>query len=84
MIWSPSGEKNATVFALTNFYNYHFDNGGGLVDYKLIGMEGDPESAVEYYAGQIEIPPSIIQQWGASDEIIFTYVANQLGLTIIN
>jgi hypothetical protein len=47
-------------------------------------MEGDPEAAFDYYFGQIEIPASIIQQWGESDDIIFTYVANQLGLTLIN
>lgn len=83
-IWTPSGDKTATLFALTNFSNYHFDNGAGLVNYKLIGMEGDPESAFDYYFGQIEIPANIIQQWGASDDIIFNYVAYQLGLTIIS
>ncbi|MFN5250651.1 MAG: hypothetical protein ACK5DE_06355 [Bacteroidota bacterium] len=32
-IWTPSGEKTATIFALTNFSNYRFDNGPGLVSY---------------------------------------------------
>lgn len=83
-IWTPSGEKTATFFALTNFSNYRFDNGPGLVSYKLIGMEGDPESAYDYFLGTVEIPASVVQQWGASDDIIFDYVANQLNLTIIN
>lgn len=83
-IWTPSGEKIATIFALTNFSNYRFDNGPGLVSYKLTGMEGDPESAYDYFLGTVEIPSSVVQQWGASDDIIFDYVANQLGLTIIN
>ena len=83
IIWTSSGEKIATILALTNFSSYRFDNGSGLVNYKLVGMEGNPESAFDYYFGQIEIPANIIQQWGASDDIIFNYVANQLGLTII-
>lgn len=96
-VWTPSGEKTATIFALTNFSNYRFDNGPGLVSYKLTGMESPgtsidengqtitlPESAVDYFLGTIEIPANVIQQWGESDEIIFNYVANQLGLTIIN
>lgn len=95
-IWTPSGDKTATIFALTNFMSYHFDNGKGLVNYKLIGMESPgtsidengqlyslPETAIDYYFGQMEIPADIIQQWGASDDIIFNYVANQLNLTII-
>ncbi|MFN5250652.1 MAG: hypothetical protein ACK5DE_06360 [Bacteroidota bacterium] len=47
-------------------------------------MEGDPESAYDYFLGTVEIPASVVQQWGASDDIIFDYVANQLNLTIIN
>jgi hypothetical protein len=96
-IWTPSGEKTATIFALTNFTNYRFDNGPGLISYKLAGMESPgtsidengeivamPESAFDYFFGTMEIPANVIQQWGASDEIIFDYVASQLGLTIIN
>ena len=96
-IWTEKGDKVSTLFALTNFANYHFDNGAGLVSYKLIGMESPgtttdengntvnlPESAVDYYFGQINIPASVIQQWGTDDGIIFEYVATTLGLTIIN
>jgi len=96
-IWTPSGEKTAIIFALTNFTNYRFDNGPGLVSYKLTGMESPgtsidengeivamPESAFDYFMGTMEIPANVIQQWGESDDIIFNYVANQLGLTIIN
>ena len=39
-----------------------------------------PESAIVYFSGTIEIPPNIIQQWGTSDDIIWTYVLNTLGL----
>jgi hypothetical protein len=96
-IWTASGEKTATIFALTNFSDYHFDNGTGSVVYRLIGMESPgtsidvdgalinlPDSAVEYYIGKAFIPAEVIQQWGASDDIIFDFVAQQLGLTIIN
>lgn len=82
-IWTPSGDKNATLFSLTNFFNYHFDDGGGQVTYVLSGMEGDPESVISYYTANLPIPSNIIQQWGASDDIIFDYVASQLGLVII-
>lgn len=82
-VWTPSGIKVATILSLTNFFNYHFDDGGGEVTYVLSGMEGNPESAVNYYTANLPIPSSVIQQWGASDDIIYNYVASQLGLTII-
>lgn len=95
-IWTPTGLKNATYFALTDFFGYHFDNGIGKVTYKLIGMEPggtttledgtviqNPDSAVDYVTDNLEVPGSIIQQWGADDEIIFEYVATSLGLAII-
>jgi hypothetical protein len=80
-IWSEEGNKQASVFALTNFFDYHFDDGNGKVTYKLIGFEN--EVAVEYYTGEVEIPSSIIQQWASSDDLIFSYVANFLNLHII-
>ena len=82
-IWTASGEKTVTILALSNFFDYHFDNGNGKVTYKLIGMEGNPEAAQEYIVANIDIPASIVQQWGTSDDIIFNYVATTLNLTIL-
>jgi hypothetical protein len=82
-IWTATGQKEASILALTNFFDYHFDDGNGKVNYKLIGMEGEPASAFEYITANIEIPASIIQQWGADDSIIWNYIAEQLNLTLI-
>lgn len=82
-IWTATGQKEVTILALTNFFDYHFDDGGGKVTYKLIGMEGDPASAIEYITADVNIPSSIIQQWGASDDIIWNYVANFLNLVLL-
>ena len=93
-ILTHNGSKDATILALTNFYDYHFDNGTGKATFKLIGMEspgmtfdGDgnpvalPPSAVEYLVDEMLIPANIIQQWGADDTIIWDYVAQTLNLT---
>jgi hypothetical protein len=80
-IWTSSGNKEINVLALTNFFDYHFDNGSGKVEYKMINA--DPLGATEYFIGTIDIPASVIQQWGASDDIIWEYVASELGLTLI-
>jgi len=79
--WTPNGEKTISILALFNFYDYHFDNGAGKVTYKLIGLEN--ECAVEYFTENVEIPSSIVQQWGSSDDIIWNYVATALGLTLL-
>lgn len=85
-VWTTNGPKNATILSLSNFFNYHFDEGSGTVEYLILGMEtigNNPESAVEYYKANLEIPSSIIQQWGADDSIIWNYVAETLGLILI-
>ena len=33
--WTPEGEKSITIMSLNNFHDYHFDNGGGKVEYKI-------------------------------------------------
>lgn len=95
-IWTASGSKTATILSLNNFFDYHFDNGGGVVTYSLIGMESSgtttledgtvitmPESAVNYFTGNINVPSDIVQQWGASDDVIWNYVANSLDLIFV-
>jgi hypothetical protein len=80
--WTPEGEKTINLLALSNFSDYHFDDGAGKVEYKLIGA--DPElGATEYFINKLEVPASIIQQWGADDEIIWDYVVTTLGLVIV-
>ena len=92
-----TGIKTATIFSIRNIFDYHFDNGSAKVIYVLSGMEsrgtyvnenGDmqsyPESAIDYAVSQMDIPASVIQTWGTDDNVIFDYVANQLGITIIN
>ena len=80
--WTPEGEKTINLLALSNFSDYHFDDGSGKVEYKLIGADLEL-GATEYFTNKLEVPASIIQQWGADDTIIWDYVASTLGLTII-
>lgn len=82
-VWTANGEKSATILALVNFHDYHFDNGGGVVTYKLIGMEGDPQSAFEYFTGELAVPSEIVQQWGASDAIMWDFVGQSLNIIYI-
>ena len=77
-IWSPSGQRVVNKISLDNFYGYKFDDGIGYVDYTLIGSQGEI-----YYNGNVEIPSSIIQQWGSSDDVIWNYVLTTLNLTLV-
>jgi hypothetical protein len=95
-IWTATGNVPATYLGLINFYGYHFNDGPGTVEYTLIGMQDngsfvDDEgntivnapSAVDLFKGSLEIPAATVQQWGPSDDIIFEYVAQTLGLTLV-
>jgi len=79
--WSPeTGDITIDTLCLKDFFHYFFDGGGGIVSYSL----SNSQTQLDYFLGNIDIPSSTIQQWGASDDIIFDYVANSLSLTIIN
>lgn len=95
-IWTSTGNVPAVYLGLTNFYGYHFDDGPGIVEYTLIGMQDNgsfvddegntivnPPSAVDLFKGALQVPAATIQQWGASDDIIFEYVAQTLGLVLV-
>ena len=74
------GDITVDILCLKDFFHYFFDGGGGIVSYSL----SNSQTQLDYFSGNIEIPSSIIQQWGASDNIIWDYIANTLSLTIIN
>ena len=79
--WSPEmGDITIDVLCLKDFYHYFFDGGGGIVSYSL----SNSITNIDYFNSSVLIPASIIQQWGSSDEIIFNFVAEHLGLQIIN
>lgn len=78
--WSPeTGNITLNTLVLKDFHHYFFDGGNGIVSYCLKNSISD----LEYFNANIEIPSSIMQQWGASDDIIFEYVAEQLNLILI-
>jgi hypothetical protein len=81
--WTPTGQQTVTMFSLTDFFNYGFlPDCTGTVQYRLFNTQN--ESAVELIVSYLQIPSEIVQKWGADDNIIFDYVAQQLGFTIIN
>ena len=76
--WSPeTGNITIDTLCLKDFYHYFFDDGGGTVAYNL------QSNGLDYFPGAIAIPSSIVQQWGASDDVIWNYVANSLNLVLI-
>lgn len=81
-IWTANGQKEVNTLALNNFFDYHFDDGSGKVEYKLI-YANDETGAIDYIVAIIEIPSSVVQQWGADDSIIWNYVANSLNLQLL-
>ena len=78
-VWTSNGLSNIDCLAISNFFDYNFDNCGGKIEYKLI-ITDDENGATEFIKDTLEIPSEIVQQWGEDDSIIFDYVINKLGL----
>jgi hypothetical protein len=76
-IWSPEGQQAVSKLQLLTFYGYQFNDGPGYVDYQLLDSNN-----IMQFAATLIIPSNIVQQWGASDDIIWQYVSNTLGLII--
>lgn len=75
-IWVFGEDKIADILRLVVFTGYDFLGNSGQVSFEL---RNDLELI---FNGAVEIPDAIIQQWGADDQIIFDYVAQQLNLTL--
>ena len=78
--WSPeSGSISLDTLYLKDFFHYFFNGDGGMVSYSLINSSTN----VEFFQNNIAIPASIVQNWGASDDIIWNYVASELGFVFV-
>jgi hypothetical protein len=76
--WTPeNGDTTLNALCLKDFFHYFFDDGGGKVSYTI------QSNGLDNLSGVIDIPSNIIQQWGASDEVIWTYVAQQLNVVLL-
>jgi len=77
-VWSPDGFQPVGKLKFLTFYGYEFNDGPGYIDYELLGQNNEMK-----YQASLLIPSDIVQQWGDDDSIIWDYVANTLGLTLI-
>jgi len=78
-MWSPNGLQTATILSLTNFHDYHFDNGSGYVTYKLIGMQDNGYQTINNEDGTIttnKLPDSAIELHTADLEIPSNIIQN--------
>ena len=78
--WSPElGDISIDTLCLKDFFHYFFDGGGGVVSYTL----SNSQTGVDYFSGNINVPSSVVQQWGADDDIIWDYVSQTIGVVFV-
>lgn len=85
-IWSQGYIYNANVLKLCLYTGYDFIVSPGQVHYDLIQHEEDIDgSIIETILAEGNIPLTypLIANWGADDQPIFDYVAQQLQLTLV-
>jgi hypothetical protein len=76
----------ATIVRIDNYLGYNFIDNGGIVEFTICEyIEQYAPDGIEFtyikiplYSDAIDLPFSLVNQWGASDEIIFDYVIDQV------
>jgi len=76
----------ATLVRIDNYTGYNFIDSGGLVEYTICEyIEQYAPDGIEYtyikvplFSDTMSLPFSLVNQWGASDEIIFEYVIDHV------
>lgn len=86
--WVNGVIKTLTVFKLDNYFQYDFLMWPGRVHYCLCEYNTfTDDNGVEYpnhitiIDGNVDLPLTLIENWGTDDTPIFDYVLTQLGLT---
>jgi hypothetical protein len=85
-IWKEGVFHPVNVLKLGSYSGYDFIASPGQVHYDLIHHEQDVDgSIIEMVVadGYVPLTFALVQQWGADDQIIFDYVAQELAITLV-
>lgn len=89
-VWHQGLIKTLDVFLLEQYSGYDFNENAGRVIYRIgkygeaTNEHGELVSAISWIvAGPIDLPYSLVENWGNDDTPIFEYVAQQLNLILI-
>ena len=85
-IWSQGYVYNANVLKLCLYTGYDFIASPGQVHYDLIHHEEDVDGSIyeEIVAdGNVPLTFALVASWGADDQPIFDYVAQELSITLV-
>ena len=85
-IWKEGIFHPVNVLKLSVYTGYDFIASPGQVHYDLIHHEQDVDGSIyeEIVAyGNVSLTFPIVSNWGADDQPIFDYVAQQLQITLV-
>jgi len=85
-IWSEGYTYQANVLRLSLYTGYDFIASPGQVHYDLIQHEEDVDGSIYesvLASGNVPLTYALVANWGADDQPIFDYVAQELQLTLI-
>jgi hypothetical protein len=85
-IWSQGFTYQANVLKLCLYTGYDFIASAGQVHYDLIQHEEDVDGSILetiLAEGNIPMTYTLVANWGADDQPIFDYVAQELQLILV-
>lgn len=85
-IWKEGVFHPVNVLRLSMYSGYDFIASPGSVHYDLIHHEEDVDGSIyeEIVAdGNVPLTFALVATWGADDQPIFDYVAQQLSITLV-
>lgn len=85
-IWSEGYTYQANVLNVSLYTGYDFIASPGQVHYALIQHEEDVDGSIYETVlaeGNVPLTYQLVANWGADDQPIFDYVAQELQLTLV-
>ena len=80
-IWLNGVDSFANILAIDGFSGYNFIDNPGQIHYNMIAYDSTTDERTRILSGVLPLTMAVIANWGADDQIIFDYVATELGLT---
>jgi hypothetical protein len=82
-IWLNGINSIAVIINIDGYSGYNFVNSPGQVHYNMMSYDTQSETKTRILSGVCPLDWATVENWGADDQVIFNFVANNLGLILI-
>ena len=82
-LWVNGTSFTASIFSLNGYGGYNFIDSPGEVQWTMLAYDAVTDTKTQIMQGILPLTYALVENWGADDQPIFDYAAQELNITLL-